>query len=350
MMGAVTRGEFSLPKSAGLIAAAVAAALCLSACGGGGHKSTSSTASNGTSTTTKSGKGKKHPPKKLLVRIRVAGGASAAASVKAKPGQQLVFHALVPNASPSSAQSVTLTFTGGQSKSLTVTASAGGHTTQGTVQSATGKPISFMRLHYTCLAPPAPSFCPGRGATSTGKSQRIEFPSTHTTDVTMAATVGPVNLKVKKVKPLRSTTVPAYSTSELVKLIPKSSGSSAPTQLPLAGSVSAHPGDTILAVARVTGKKRGAAQPITVTINRGPGKSVTVSSKSAGGKSSSATIKSASGSSIALTQPRFTCFLAPFPTFCPPTSMKASSSGYTLTFSAAPGTAAPSVLATVQAG
>jgi hypothetical protein len=30
--------------------------------------------------------------------------------------------------------------------------------------------------------------------------------------------------------------------------------------------------------------------------------------------------------------------------------MKASSSGYTLTFSAAPGTAAPSVLATVQAG
>jgi hypothetical protein len=81
---------------------------------------------------------------------------------------------------------------------------------------------------------------------------------------------------------------------------------------------------------RLSGAPVGATQATTITIEQGPASSIAVSGAVAGGQTSKATVKSADGKPITLVLPRYTCYVAPVPTFCPPKQIQAGSHKYVL--------------------
>jgi hypothetical protein len=110
-----------------------------------------------------------------------------------------------------------------------------------------------------------------------------------------------------------------------------------------------HAGDVLQIRVAVAGSVVGAPQPLTLKFGQGPSKTINLSASVPGGSASNATISSASGHPIAIVLPRYSCYLPPYPTFCPATNIKAESHKYALTVNAIP--KVPIVIsALVQAG
>jgi hypothetical protein len=336
-----TRGRHSLRSMPRLLIAAALLTLALAACGGSKKTSTSTTTASTTSTPAQHHKGSKV----LLEQVRAVGSSGFASSIIASPGGIVDFHTILPG-TVKTPQTVTLSFAQGPSKTLKVTASMSNQSSTATVKS-TGSSLTLMHLHYACALPPIATFCPVRNVATSNGQTRIQFSTSRKAPITVLATLGPVSLPTLKVKAPGSAHAPAYSTKEGLKVLPggKATGASKGA---FTASASAKSGDIVEMLTRVLSKHRGALQPITVTIARGSGKTIKVSASAQGGATSTATLKSSSGSPITLALPRYTCYLPPVPTFCPPTKTSASSSAYSATFMAAPGTAVPILVAKVQ--
>jgi hypothetical protein len=97
-----------------------------------------------------------------------------------------------------------------------------------------------------------------------------------------------------------------------------------------------HPGDIVQIRIAVAGTVAGAPQPLALKFDQGPAKTLNVSASVPGGTPSNATITSASGGRIAIVSPRYSCYLPPYPTFCPASHIKAESHKYALTVNAIP--------------
>jgi hypothetical protein len=100
---------------------------------------------------------------------------------------------------------------------------------------------------------------------------------------------------------------------------------------------------------KLKGASGGAPQAVTITFDQGPAKTLNVSAGVPGAPSSKATIVSGSGAPITLVLPRYACYLAPAPTFCPPSKAAAASHRYSVTFPGSP-TTPPAISAAVSAG
>ncbi len=91
------------------------------------------------------------------------GGWTSAAA--APPGSPIQFRTTLEGRK---AADVQLVFARGPRTRLTVTATVNGHVSRATVSSANGVPLTLLQLHYTCTAPPDPSFCPAQGVSDDG--------------------------------------------------------------------------------------------------------------------------------------------------------------------------------------
>jgi hypothetical protein len=334
---------------AGSVFAAGASVLALAACGGGGSsKSTSTTTASSTTTpTTTKAKVTPRPKPTLEVELGKVGSKAFGPTLSATPGEPIEVRVLVPGKGKhgGGAQLVSLDLATGQSHTLKVSAHSGHHSASGTITSANGKALTLTRLHFVCALPPAPTFCPGKSVTADSKGDHVKFSASRKTPIALVGTVGPVNLPIPKASTPSGSIVPAYKVSELVKVLPKNPKAAANT--PPTASTTVKPGDNVLLISRVTGRIRGAAQTLTVTIDQGPGKSLTVTAAVPSGAPSSATLTSSHGK-IAVVEPRYTCFLPPFPTFCPALGTSAKGHTYTLKFGVAPGASPPVLLVAVQ--
>ncbi len=87
--------------------------------------------------------------------------ARPAPSVSVHPGEGLTVRIGVTGKVVGAPQTVTVSFAQGPSKSLTVSAGVpGGTPSTATITSTTGRRIEIVLPRYSCLLPPAPTFCP----------------------------------------------------------------------------------------------------------------------------------------------------------------------------------------------
>ncbi len=85
-------------------------------------------------------------------------------------------------------QPVTISFDQGPSETLHVSASVpGGAKSAATLKAAGGTQIALVRLHYTCLLPPTPSFCPASKVIAGSHHYSVTFPASPLTGVTLQA-------------------------------------------------------------------------------------------------------------------------------------------------------------------
>jgi hypothetical protein len=355
-MPRVTRGARKLPSKLTLPSIAVALALAVAGCGGGSTKKHSSSTSSTSSTTTTTAKTPVATAKTpLSLTVRTAGSTTPFGSTaKAKAGDPVIFRTVPAGNGTSKAADVTLKISGGPSKSLTITASSKGHTSVATITSADGKPITLVRLHYGCALPPVATFCPAKHSSTSSHGFELLFSTLHTAPIVLAALVGPVTTPAPVVHPASSSVVPAYTPTELVEGVtlpaPGAKKGTPAKTTGLAATATVKPGNSVVMATRLAGRPVGAPQTTTLTIDQGPASSITVSAAVAGGLTSKAVVKSADGKRITLVLPRYSCFVAPAPTFCPPKTIKALHHKYVLTFQASPYTPPLSFIATAAAG
>lgn len=327
-----------------LLLAATGFSVVVAACGGS-SKSKSTTTHTATTTTHTAA----HRASKFIIeQVHGAGSHSFASSVSAHPGEAVAFRTLLP-ASATSPETVTVTVGLGPSSSLTASASTPQHTSTATITGG-GSSLTLVHLHYACVLPPSPTFCPAKKAITKGGKTQVQFAATHTAAITLVAVVGPVKVRPVRARAPGTQIVPAYRTTEVVKTLPGGKASTGSKTTPPTTSTTAGTGDVVEMLTRVTSKVHGALQPVTITFKQGPASTIAVSAAAKGGVPSVATIKAKSGSKITLVLPRYSCFLPPLPTFCPATKESSGSHGYSVTFMAAPGTSPPVIAAKVQAG
>lgn len=234
----------------------------------------------------------------------------------------------------------------GPAKGLTASASSRGQGVDVTLHSADGKPITLQQLRYACALPPAPTYCPPRKQEGGRHGYRLEVSTTRTLPLFLTATVGPVAVRTP---PKASPAVaPPYATTEEARIAPKAGTKPAPASF--SSTLDVRPGQLLILATRLTSRVRGAPQTVRITLNQGPDRRLRVSARARGGAPSSATIKSATGAPISLVLPRYSCFLPPAPTFCPPLRAKAGSHRYALEFSGSPSTPPIILVAEVQSG
>jgi hypothetical protein len=200
-------------------------------------------------------------------------------------------------------------------------------------------------IHYTCEAPPTATFCPAQNVVTNSSGYQLQFPIRRATPILVLAKVAlSTTPPAKKLRPTTSAVVPAYKVTETVRAVsPKSTATVKP-----APSSPVAAGDVVMFETHAGGKLSGAPQPVTVTIPQGPAKTLTITASVPGGAPSHATLTAASGTRIALVEPRFTCFLPPFPTFCPASKVQLTKKTYTLVFEATPNNSPIVVVARAQ--
>jgi hypothetical protein len=311
----------------------VVVTILLAGCGGGGHKSQTTTST----TTTHSSTGKTSPPPTPLSEsVSVSGTKKAApsSSASAAGGTVASFVTRVPGKRGSHPVDVHLDFAQVSSTKWTATASVKKQQATATLTSKDGKQLKLEGFRYACALPPVPSFCPPTHVHTTSGHVSVQFSAAPATPIVVGSQVAPAPSPVVLTPP-STQLAPTYTIATTVLGIPAKRSKSAPVVKP-ASTVAVHPGDTAAIRITVTGSVVGAPQPLTVNFAQGPSKSIDVSASVPGGPPSTATITSASGGPIALVSPRYTCFLPPYPTFCPASHITAKSHKYALTLNAIP--------------
>lgn len=320
---------------------AVAVAVWLGACGGSSHSTTSTT-----STTTAPPSSQKSGALTETVEISKS-GITPGASVTGHTGDTVEFRTRAPGTSTAGPVKVKLLISHSSPATWTVTAISKHERATASVNGAAGKTLQIVELRYTCLLPPAPSFCPARQVLQTGKQLTLAFRTTPATPITVAGIVGPIPAPSTPTPRTGTLVVPAYTVTELVEARSLSAPSSI-TVVPTA-TAAAKAGEEVVIRTRIKGTPGGAPQPLTVSFDQGPGKTLNVSASVPGGSPSRATITSAGGSPITLVSPRFACYLPPMPSFCPASKVSAAGHHYSITFQASPATPV-AIVALVQAG
>jgi hypothetical protein len=334
-------------------AAVLSAALALgvAACGGGSSAKHSSSASSSTTTTsaTPTPVTKPKPPTPALtigVRTAVPPKQPFVATAAAAAGDVAQFHVTVPGGRHPATVTITVP-QGAPAKTLTVTATSGKRSASVTVTGSRGKKITLQSLHFSCLLPPAPSFCPLAGQRTVHGGTALTFKTTPTAPVTLVAAVGPAPVKTTAA-PGSNAVVPAYAITEQTRTVALAKPS---TGAAVYGSTAvAHSGDVAVFLTRAVAKVRGAPQPVTITLQQGPATTLTATASVPGGTPSTASVTGASHGKIELVLPRFNCFAAPVPTFCPVRSVRTGSHKYVLSFLVSPLLPPVVLTAVVQSG
>jgi hypothetical protein len=332
------------------ISAAIAAVLVLSACGGSGQtaKSSSTTTSTHATATTPA------PPAAQVLTESVADGSSTsyAAQTTAKPGERVSLRTVLPVTATSG--TVRIVVAGGPGKSLKVVASALHQSSAVTVTSADGRPVTLVRLRYSCLLAPAPSFCPAKHETFSKHDYQLAFKAVRQVPIVVQAEVGPVKTPKVRFRTAAGSVVPTYNPSEVVESVAPSPASAASGSSPNAAkfrpAATVKPGETVVMLTTLAGGLVGAPQPTTITIQQGPARSLGISAQVQGGKTATATVSSASSQPIELVLPRYYCNVAPTPTFCPVSRTEIGRHRFKLTFSASPLSSPLIFVAVAQAG
>ena len=302
--------------------ALIAMATGLSACGGSSKTSASSSKPTSTSTTTSTATSRAQtgPPAGAVAETaKVAESDTFSPSTTARPGDTVALRTVISGSASSGPQDVAITIDKNPGTKLTATAQSLGQSSTATIASATGRPVSLLDVHYVCELPPTPTFCPAKAINSTAAQYQLQFSATHASGIELTALVGPTPDLTAKTVTVGRSAAPPYAVTELVRS-QLASPSTTPVAKP-AASVTAGPGDVVTMYSILKGVA-GARQPVTVTVGLGPSKSITVSAAVPGGHASTATINGKGGSSIALTLPRYGCFVPPRPTFCPATKIR----------------------------
>lgn len=326
-------------------------AILLAGCGGSSHKaSTTHTTTHSTTTHTSSGKTPVAPKTAPLAElIQVTKQKSPASpSARAATGDGVEFLTKVPGTPSGPPVKVHLDFSHQSATKWTVTASAKGQKSTATLTSKNGQPLVFGSLRYGCALPPAATFCPARHVVATATDIKAQFSSTPSMPIVVAGLVGPATTAPTAAAP-STLLAPTYTVQTTVLDIPKHKAAGA-APVRLGQTATAHPGDSLILRVSVTGRVVGAPQPVTLNLDQGPAKSLTVSAGVPGGSTSTATITSATGGRIGIVLPHYGCALPPAPTFCPPSSVKAGSHKYTVTFDATPKVPPIVITSVVQGG
>ena len=331
-------------KLQGYLGLVLSAALALAACGGSAHPAAGTSATTHTVTVVVTPKA--HD---LAVAVRAAGAKKFVPMISARPGDEIAFRAVLPAAAGTAPQNLVLSAQSGPGSKLVITGSAGAQTASAAITSATGSAITLTHLSYACDLPPHPTFCPATSITTGAGATRLQFSASHRTPVEVSAVVGPVTLPAPKTRPPGSSPAPPYTLTELLRA--RTPGAPTPPTAPKAQpTVTVQPGQVVSMYSHLRSHFRGTKQAVTVTIGSGPGNALTVTAGVPGGVTSTARIVSATGAPIRLVKARYTCLVAPLPTFCPATRVGATGGGYAITFLAAPGTPEIEISANVQAG
>jgi hypothetical protein len=338
------------PKLAQKIVAALLIALSVAACGGGGTKLlVPQSSTSGTVTTRSAGIGVQKAQKVPIIEtVRVIGpGAAYTSSSVAAPGQIVQFRTVLGRTlGPAKVQ---LVFTPGPGNALTATATAGGHTSRAIVKANAGN-ISPVGLRYSCSAPPAPSFCPIRDAKTTATTSSMVFNGTPQTAIFVNATIGKTIPPIAKANRSSSAIVPPYTVTATGRSIVLPTGGGKAVSSALGSAVTVKPGELVFVQVRAAGSVVGAPQKLLITLPQGPAATLTASASVSGSPASSVQLKSSNGSPVTIVLPRYTCFVPPAPTYCPPVKESVSGGNYTLEFLTSPSEPPVSLLASVEQG
>jgi hypothetical protein len=337
--------EHNTRRSVRLLAAmAAVCAMLLTGCGGASKTTTTAVTTSHTTTTPKTAA--------LTEAIKVAGTSTPVSAASAQPGQTVEFLTQVPGLATAPPTPVTLRFSRGPSSTWTVVASADGRTSSAKLTSQNGKALTLVLPRYTCMLPPAPTFCPARNASDHGDHIDVHFSTRPSTPIEMVATAGPIAGAPAAVKP-GTLSVPAFTAQELVVVHTTSAAASGAAPKP-SSSAAARPGDELEFLTRLSsrapGGDNGAPQRVTIAFDQGPAATLHVIATVARGVSSTATVTGEAGASIELVEPRYACAIPPAPTYCPLLKLTAASHRYALTFAASPTTSDIELIALVQAG
>jgi hypothetical protein len=324
--------------SAGLVLLALAG---ISACGGGSKKS-STTATTKTKVKHTKPKPKAKPKVTEAVRLNKP-GAKYGASVAGSVGDVVEFRTVIPAHGQGNTAQLKISNLAGR---LSVNVTAHHQSATATVTSATHKPIVLSGIRYACDVPPTPSFCPLQHVSANHGGYQLQVPIRRKAPIIMTAKLATSTTPpARKLRPVSGAVVPLYTITEKAKAItPKSSATTK-----FAPSAVVKPGDVVDFETHVGGKISGAPQPVTITIPQGPASTLTITASVPGGAPSHATITAGGGGRIALVAPHFTCFLPPYPTFCPPSKVTLGHKAYTLVFGATPNRSPIIVVAKAQA-
>lgn len=327
-------------------------ALFVAGCGGtSGGAQTGTTLSLSTANTASIPSGASATPARAIVSESVRGVSGAGAwgtSVTAGPGQAVQFRTLLGQ---KGGADVSLVFAWGHGKGVTATATVNGHSSRTTVVSATAAHLTLVGLHYTCAAPPAPSFCPIH-TVSTTRTATLAFHAPSPAAIVVAATVGPV--VVPGITTISSgsagTAAGPYKLLLAGRTVLPSTTGGPSVSSPFQSPVPVKPGDILVVAVHARGVLNGAPQRVNVSLAQGPGTSLTASASVAGRNASQLRIKSSNGSPVILAVPRYICFAPPAPTYCPPLAEAVSGGSYSFSFLAAPRRPPITLLATVAQG
>jgi hypothetical protein len=296
----------------------------IAACGGG-HKTTTTKT---TATKTKRHRHKAKPKVTETVRLDKA-GAKFQASLAASTGDVVEFRTVIPPKGPGNTAQLMITNVAGH---ISISARAHHQTSTATVTSANHSPVVLSGIHYACPVPPTPSFCPGRHRV-TKSGYQLQFPIRPKAPIIVLAKLSlSTSPPARKIKPSSSAVVSTYTITEKVKAV----GPKSPARVKFEPTAVVKAGDSVDFETHVGGKVSGAPQPVTITIPQGPASTLTITASVPGGAPSHATITAAGGAHIALVLPHFTCFLPPYPTFCPASRTQFGNRAYKLVFQATP--------------
>ncbi len=118
-------------------------------------------------------------------------GAKFSSSAQVHPGDSLLITTAVTGSIVGASQPLTFTLAQGPATSLNITAGvSGGPVSKATVTSATGAPIAIVLPKYSCILPPAPTFCPPQSVQAGSHKYVVTFGVTpQTTPITINAKV-----------------------------------------------------------------------------------------------------------------------------------------------------------------
>jgi hypothetical protein len=274
------------------------------------------------------------------VRV-LAPNAPFTSSATARPGATIQFRTVV--ASPRAAP-VRLSFGLGPGATLTATATVDGGSSTAVVTGG-GANLALRDLRYTCLASPAPSFCPVSQIASTSTTTAVTFNTTRHVPIVIAATAAAANA------PADGTGAPppiarrsrAFLAGRAVALAKPAAGSRAP----FSSTVSVQSGQVLVLVARVIMGATGAPGQLRLTLGLGPSHTLRATASVTGGGGASVNIVGRGAAPIMRVAPRYTCYLPPTPTACPALRAGAKRGTYTAVFAASAVLAPLVLLATV---
>jgi hypothetical protein len=324
-------------------AAAVFALLALvgglAGCGGGGHKKNSQhSASTGAKATKPTPTG--HAPR-LLETVKTPTSQTFGSQAKVAPSGSVVLQtSVLPAGAPP--QLVDLTVPAGPAKVLRATATIKGSTAPVTISGMSGKAVSLGRLQYTCLLPPYGTICPPKQASLSHGSYHLRFVARAGIPIQVVGVANPVAIPKAPPKAGHAAAVAPYKAVERLEVVtPAKKGPHGPRgKATVAGpgaAMTAKPKQAVVMVTQLVGQV-GAPQQATLTIPRLPARALTISVKTRGGTVSNAVLRSGNGRRIELKAPRYSCYIARTPTFCPHPKTKVTTKAVQVSFSATPQT------------